>query len=614
MNNTVRNGAVINGTEPLMFDVVVVGGGIGGVTAAVSAARHGAKTALIQDRPMPGGNAGSEIRMHICGASCHGSRQDARETGILEEILLENKKRNPSHSFSVFDTILWEKVRYQENLSLFLNTHMFDVCTERPRTGSKSQACSQIVSVTAKQLTTEKLFTFFGKIFIDCTGDGTLASLAGAECMTGREGKEVFGEEFAVPVSDTVTMGSSILFASEDTGHPVEFIPPVYANHYTEEDLMGHKEITSGYWWVEIGGTERNTISDAEDIRDELLKIVYGIWDHIKNTGDHHAENYALSWIGFLPGKRESRRVTGGYVLKEQDLLEGRRFPDAVAYGGWHIDTHMPEKFLSIGRKLEQTEDIPIHLKDLYTIPYRCLYSSSVGNLMMGGRLISASHRAFASTRVMGTCAVVSQAAGLAASMAAARGIAPVEIGSHIGELQQLLLKDDCYIPGILNQDEADLARLASVSSNDDGNDTCRNVITGYSRRADGVDYAWISGGTPTPTRPASLYFSWESEITLSKINLTFDSSLSAEIMPSLSDWAKARQQQGVPDTLVKDFLIRCFRNGKMVCEKGITGNYQRCCHITLSEPVSCDRLEIGVTATNGCPYARIYEVRVYES
>lgn len=139
---------------------------------------------------------------------------------------------------------------------------------------------------------------------------------------------------------------------------------------------MGHdKEITSGYWWVEVGGTVWDTVADAEEIRDELLKIVYGIWDHIKNGGDHGADTLALEWVGFLPGKRESRRVLGDYVLKEQDLLAGRVFPDAVGYGGWHIDSHPPERFRCIAAKTEESEDLPVHLPGLYTIPYRSLYA-----------------------------------------------------------------------------------------------------------------------------------------------------------------------------------------------------------------------------------------------
>lgn len=278
------------------YDVVVVGGGVGGVCAAIASARTGAYTALIQDRPVLGGNASSEIRMHIVGANCHASRPNARETGILEEILLENKHRNPNHSFSVLDTVMWEKTRYQDGLDLYLNTHMFEVEREG----------GQVNTVIAKQMTTERMFRFAAEIFIDCTGDGLLSFLAGASYMTGREGRGVFGEEHAVAESDAVTMGNSILFSARDTGRPVAFEAPFWANHYTDQDLMGHdKEITSGYWWVEVGGGKTDTIADSEELRDELLKIVYGIWDHIKNGGNHGAENYALEWVGFLPGKRE---------------------------------------------------------------------------------------------------------------------------------------------------------------------------------------------------------------------------------------------------------------------------------------------------------------------
>ena len=209
---------------------------------------------------------------------------------------------------------------------------------------------------------------------------------------------------------------------------------------------MGHdKEITSGYWWVEVGGTVWDTVADAEEIRDELLKIVYGIWDHIKNGGDHGADTLALEWVGFLPGKRESRRVLGDYVLKEQDLLAGRVFPDAVGYGGWHIDSHPPERFRCIAAKTEESEDLPVHLPGLYTIPYRSLYARGVENLLLGGRIISATHRAFASTRVMGTCAVLAQAAGTAAAWAAERGVTPRELGADVAALLRCLRRQ--YAP-----------------------------------------------------------------------------------------------------------------------------------------------------------------------
>ena len=376
------------------FDLVVVGGGLSGLCAAIAAARHGAKTALVQNRPMLGGNASSEIRMHICGADHHMSRPNARETGILEELLLEHKRRNPTNNYSIFDTILWEKAAFCPGLTLYLNA-----CVDEAETQS-----GRILSVSAFQQTTETRLRLSAPLFVDASGDGTLGALAGADFVVGRESRDTYGERHAPLVADHCTMGSSLMFQARDVGRPVPFFRPPWANQYTEHDLRHreHADVSSGYWWIELGGGRYETIADAEILRDELLKAVYGMWDHIKNGGDHGAENMDLEWVGILPGKRESRRFLGDYVLTEQDCQEGRIFEDAVAYGGWPMDVHTVEGFLNDADE----PTVYLHLPQVYTIPYRCLYSRNISNLFLCGRIISASHMAFASARVMATCAV----------------------------------------------------------------------------------------------------------------------------------------------------------------------------------------------------------------
>ena len=379
------------------YDIAVIGGGMAGLCAAIGAAREGSRTVLLHDLPVLVGNASSEIRMHICVADYHAARANARETGILEEILLEHKHRNPENSFAIFDAILWEKAAFQENLTLRLNTRVTEVLTE----GQK------ICGVKAVQMTTEKTMTISAHIFVDATGDGFVAAMAGADTESGREGKEVYGETYAPDETDSYTMGNSLMFKARDMGHPVPFVRPFWADVYTEDDMKNrsHREISSGYWWIELGGGTQDVIADGEEIRDELLKAMYGVWDHIKNGGDHGAENYELEWVGFLPGKRESRRIMGDYVLKEQDCKSAARFADTVAYGGWPMDVHVIEGF----RKKNEEANVFLKLDDVYAIPYRAYYSRNIQNLMMAGRDISCSHMAFASTRVMGTCAVGGQ-------------------------------------------------------------------------------------------------------------------------------------------------------------------------------------------------------------
>lgn len=628
-----------------------------GICAAIAAARHGVRTALVHDRPAPGGNAGSEIRMHICGADYNGARTDARETGILLEILLENKRRNPNHSFSVFETVLWEKLRFQENLDLYLNTRVIGAETEGIGAGwaeghkakaeagedreqperrgkalwaaerggeelraeegigeeaesARRQERRKIVHIQAIQMTTEKTFLLGARQFVDATGDGYLAMLAGANVMSGREGRYVFNEPSAPEESDHCTMGNSLMFSAVDTGKPVAFSRPFWAEKMDPEKLEARwiGEITSGYWWLELGGDTKDCIADGEEIRDELLAALYGTWDYIKNSGRYQAENYALDWVGFLPGKRESRRVRGDYVLREQDLREGRRFEDAVAYGGWPMDMHVMG-----GLRGEMGEgNRNIYLDDVYTIPYRCLYSDNVENLFLGGRAISVSHMAFGSTRVMGTCSVVGQACGTAAALAVDMGAAPREMGRHIRLLQQTLVRDDCYIPGVENQDAEDKLRgLASVScSSQKDEGLCANVTRGAGRRVREQSNCWISGEMKEGGEWIALALPGETRIR--EIHIKFDPNLSKPIMPTLSDMHRRMQVEGMPHELVKDYEIEVLSGERIMWQEAVRENYQRFRTHRLPEGTIGDRIRITVTATHGDASARIFEVRAY--
>ena len=585
----------------LKYDIAVAGGGIAGICAAIAAARQGCTVALVQDRSVLGGNASSEVRMHIVGATRHGKRPNLRETGIIEEILLENKYRNPEHSYGMFDTLLWEKVISEKNITLYLNTYIRAVKTENGR----------IVSITGNQNTTEKEFEFSADMFIDCTGDGSVSAKAGASYMFGREAKSIFGEPNAVEKSDTVTMGNSIQFRSLDAGRPVPFERPEWAHDYSNAEWaknMKWEEITSGYWWLEIGGTEWNCVSDAELTRDEMLKIIFGIWDYIKNHGDQKekAANYYLDWVSFVPAKRESRRIKGDYVLTENDVLENRMFDDAIAYGGWHLDSHRPEGFYAFINDTPASGDRSVLFDGIYTIPYRCIYSADVPNLFLGGRIISASHRAFSSTRVMATCAVAAEAAGVAAALAVKYRTDASSVDVKL--LQQILLKNGCYIPNVKNEDKNDLARTAAVGcSSFEEPCKCENVINGISRPVGENSNMWQSAQNdkkpyielklPKPQR-------------VSDTLITFDSNLSVEIMISLSKWHHVRQAYGIPETIVKDYTVEYLLNGAVVDKKDICGNHQRLNDV--ESDVVCDTVRITVNKTHGCNTARICEIRIY--
>ncbi|WP_020576790.1 FAD-dependent oxidoreductase [Actinopolymorpha alba] len=439
-------------------DITVVGGGLAGVCAAIAAARHGARVALVQNRPVLGGNASSEIRVWVCGATAHGVHQWARETGIMGELFVENQFRNPEGNPYYWDLTVLEAVRAEPNIALFLNTDVHEVAASGPADRRT------ITAVTGWQQGSEKSITFTSPVFLDCTGDGLVGHLAGAEVMTGREAREVFGEPWAPEVPDNNTLGSTILFYSKDAGQPSKFVPPSFAVDLGTTAIPDHRVIRTdmkgcAFWWIEWGG-ELDVVADNERIRDELQAVVYGIWDHIKNSGRYDGvENLTLEWIGSVPGKREYRRFVGDHVLTQHNVLGQTVFDDAIGFGGWSIDLHPPG-----GVYATEPGSRHWYSDGTYDIPLRSLYSRNVTNLWMAGRNISASHVAFGSTRVMATCAVLGEAAGLGAAVALAAGLTPHELaGPEFTRMRRALVRTDASVVGVLNDDPDDLARAATV-------------------------------------------------------------------------------------------------------------------------------------------------------
>ena len=306
-----------------------------------------------------------------------------------------------------------------------------------------------------------------------------------------------------------------------------------------------------------------------------------------------------------LPGKRESRRLLGDYVLNEADCAGGRRFADAVAYGGWPMDVHTVEGFLN------DSDDptVWLRLEDVYTIPYRCYYSRNIPNLFLCGRIISASHMAFASARVMATCAVGGQAVGTAAAIAVRRGILPREVGAHITELQQTLLRDDCYIPGIRNEDADDLLRNAQASASHAlPGCEAENVLSGVARTVGECANCWAAYEADNPTLTLRL----AEPAAVRQIQLTFDSNLSREITISINREVLGRQSAGTPPELVRSCSLVFEREGAVICRMDVGELWQRRCVFDLEQPVLCDTIRIENIRTHGAELIRVFEARAY--
>ena len=586
----------------LETDFVVAGGGLAGVCAAIAAARHGSRVVLIQDRSVLGGNASSEIKMHIVGADSHGMKPGARESGIMEELRLEDTVRNPHRSYSQWDLLLYEKVKLEPNITLLLDTDLIGATVEG----------DTIQSVRAVSNLTEAEFHIRAKFFADCTGDGRLGVEAGADHHVGREAKSHYGETLARDVADRHTLGSSILITGRKYDTPQPFSAPSWIRKFKKEHFK-HRSINSyeyGYWWFEWGG-QIDTLKDNETIRHELLRIALGVWDYVKNSGDHpDSAHWALDWVGAIPGKRESRRFLGPHVLKQQDVLGGRIFDDQVAYGGWAIDLHPPS-----GVDVPDEHPItPTHFKHLYSIPLGTYHSRNIANLFFAGRNISASHVAFASTRVMATCAIGGQAIGTAAALwrdADGSDIRKLATKENVSALQQALLRDDAYLLNLPNADPADLARKAIVTASSAAFPAA-NVIDGTTRDLKTAFGPWSADSVhrwESVALPATLALELPARSVIREVHLTFDTNFEQELILSMSDY---HTRQSAPRAAQSETVkaYRLLLDGKVMVEVG--DNYLRKRIHTLASCMIGRKLELEVTATHGAPSARVYEVRIY--
>jgi len=450
--------------EEKEYDLVVIGGGMSGVCCAITAARQGVRTALINARPVLGGNTSSEYRVWALGATSHMGNNNrwSREGGVIDEILVENTYRNKEGNPVLFDTVLIDKVLAEKNIDLYLNTVVSGLEKINSRTISEVFAFNPYNQIE---------YTFKGRFFVDCSGDGIAAFLAGASYRVGAEDKEEFNEGFAPDIERYgELLGHSILLYTRDTGEPVKYVAPDFALKHAEQKiarLSNSNYLTAQthgckYWWIEYGG-RLDTVHDTEQIKYELWKVVYGIWDYMKNSGKYpELETYTLEWVGLLPGKRESRRYMGHYMLTQQDVIQQISHYDDVAFGGWSIDLHPSDGVYSKENACNQW-----HSKGVYAIPYRCYVSKDLDNLWLCGRLISASHVAQGSSRVMCTAAHGGQAVGMAAALCVENNYQPADLlkEANIVELQRRLIASGQYIPGLRLGDFGGLVTTASISS-----------------------------------------------------------------------------------------------------------------------------------------------------
>ena len=444
-------------------DLVIAGGGLTGVCCAIAAAREGLKAILIQDRPVLGGNASSEVRLWALGATSHMGNNNrwSREGGIIDEILVENTFRNKEGNPVLFDMVLIDKVLAEKNITLLLNTVIYR---------AEKKDARNISGVVALNPQNGTEYHVTGKYFADCTGDGTLGYLTGASFRMGAEDRAEYGEDFAPDrKSYGELLGHSILFYMKDTGRPVTFTAPDFALKDVEKvipKLQNPNYFNVGqqgckYWWLEYGG-RLDTVTDTEEIKFELWKVVYGVWDYIKNSGKFpQAGNLTLEWAGLFPGKRESRRFTGLYTITQQDIIGQRRHYDAVAYGGWAIDLHPSDGVYAPGNACNQW-----HSKGVYQIPYRCYVTPDIDNLFIGGRIISSSHVANGSTRVMCTAALGGEVIGRAAAICEGRGLLPADIAApeNIPSLQERLVRNGNFIPGLGLSVPGNLVKEAGIT------------------------------------------------------------------------------------------------------------------------------------------------------
>ena len=429
------------------YDLVVAGGGIAGICAAVSAARAGLKVALVHNRPVLGGNNSAEIRVHLGGAiEC----DPYPNLGNLLKEFGHTTKGNAKPAESYEDGKKMDIVRNEKNISLFLNTHVTDVEMEG----------NTIKALLARDIETGRLMRFEAPLFSDCTGDANIGYLAGADWRTGRESVEETGEPGAVAEADRQVLGASVQWYSKDTGKTSPFPVFEYGKVFSDESVQ---KVKMGEWTWETG-MMRDQIQEAEWVRDHGLLVVYSNWSYLKNRSSVKEEysDRALEWVAYIAGKRESRRLLGDHILTQNDILNEVPYPDGTASASWSIDLHYPDPKNSAFFPGEEFKSICTQdVIEIYPIPYRCFYSRNISNLFMAGRNISVTHVALGTVRVMRTTAMMGEVVGMAAAVCNRNSCLPRDVYTTYFEELKEMMKEGAGKKGLENNQLFNVGRYA---------------------------------------------------------------------------------------------------------------------------------------------------------
>ncbi|MBE5734734.1 MAG: FAD-dependent oxidoreductase [Clostridiales bacterium] len=558
-------------------DLCVIGGGMSGICVAISAARKGVKVVLIHDRNVLGGNASSEIRMWPRGAGRY--FPEYSEGGLIEEIALDNMHYNPEMNYSLFDAVLYNKVVSEKNIKLLLGT----TCI-----GAKCED-GKIKYVKAWQLASYNSFIVHANYFADCSGDCILSEFTNALTMQGRESKDDYGEPHAKAVRDNKTMGNSCLFKLRKTDKQVSNNPFPFETKPDPTSLNKRVNFNTtdytcqNFWWLELGGN-KDALKNADQLNHDLISLAFGTYSEmVKQT--QGKSGWKLDWVGFLAGKRETRRYVGDYVLNENDVINATPFDDEIAYGGWGLDDHNPDGFYGTEANVNTVLNAP------YPIPYRSVYSKNIDNLFFAGRNISVTHLALSSTRVILTCCAIGQGVGNAVAIAKKYGISAREVGQkHIDELKQEILFDDLMLLS-----------------------TKRNQTINFSN---GIERD-LNGEQNGVVLDLGQELSFTTKKTFCKyVRLVFDSDfLRKETShPALKNFPLSNYNSldeisvKTPSSLVKDFTIKVKCDGA-VKTINVKDNFQRLVLIPINADV--EELTFCAEKTHGAQKAKIFSIDI---